>query len=407
MAVVAIVWELGAGLGHISRLFPIAHALKKHGHRPVFVLKDMANLALVSDNHTVECIQAPIWVGHYTNVCEPLNFSDTLLRIGYQNRNALSSMIIQWVNIFERINPALILFDHSPTAMLASRKFDCPKIQIGTDFSVLPCVTPLPRYKFWARSSNQPDKQLLESEEHCLTNINYALAKIGVPRIDAVHRIYDTYHTFIDTHSLLDVYGKRQGVEYLGVFRRADIGVSPVWPFTNKPKVFLYLKSRYQHIEALLQACHATDAQFLIYSAGIGKELVQRFTSPHMIFSDQPFKINAVIQSCDCAINHASGIAELLLQQGKPQILLPMPMEQLMRAKKIISLGAAQLFDMKDSPVKLGAYVHRMITTGRCEENTQAVAEGLEPINDIPDIEKILNRIDAFLLSPLKRNVSF
>ncbi len=398
MAVIAIVWELGAGLGHVSRLFPIAHALKKHGHRPVLVLKDMASLALVSDNHSIECIQAPVWAGHYIHVCEPLNFTDTLLRIGYQNRNALSSMLIQWVHIFEYINPALILFDHSPTAMLASRKFTCPKIQIGTDFSVLPPVRPLPQYKFWARPSPQSKMHLRQLEERCLSNINFGLERVGIPSIDAVHQIYDTDHTFIDTHPLLDVYGKRDSIEYLGVFRRTDIGVKPIWPFSNKPKVFVYVKPRYQHIEALLQACRVTDAQFLIYGVETNSALAQRFTSPHMMFSDQPFTINTVVDNCDCAINHASGIAELLLQRGKPQLLLPMQMEQMMRAKKLGSLGPVKVFDMKNSPLKLEDTIRGVINNKGIEDHMRAVMHCLDTTDTTSGLAAILSKVAALIV---------
>ncbi len=395
MAVIAIVWELGSGLGHLSRLLPITQALHKEGHRPVLVLRDMTHLALFSRNFNFECIQAPVWREKHPCTREPINYTDTLLRVGYQHREVLVSLLTQWDRIFKYINPSLIFFDHSPTAMLASRKFYCPKINIGTDFSVLPPVTPFPRYKYWQRSSHHTDVALRRLEERCLRNINYALANIGMQRLDSVHHIYETDHTFIDTHPMLDVYGKQENVEYLGIYRREDVGVRPVWPFSNKPKVFVYLKSRYQHIDALLEACYIIDAQFLIYGIEANEAMSKRFASPRMLFSDKPFKINEVIESCDCAINHASGIAELLLQQGKPQLLLPTQMEQMMRSKKIASFGAAKIFDMKDSPDNLAGKIHQLLDDEKMRKSGQTVAKCLVPTDIIPDLEKILSKVEA------------
>lgn len=395
MATIAIVWELGGGLGHISRLLQIAQYLKRQGHLPILVIRDLPPIESVFNAEGIECLQAPFWRGQYTHSSAPISFTETLLRVGYHSGDALASLLVQWLSVYARIDPDLILFDHSPTAMLASRRLDCPKIQIGTSFSVLPHTVPLPRYASWMHPSCLANKCLRESEKRCIANINNALDKINAPKISAVHKLFDTDHTFIDTHPVLDVYGERKNVEYMGVFRRADIGITPVWPCKDRSKIFVYLKSHYIHAEALLQACTISGAQYLIYSTDLCGEVVQRYTSTYIRFSDQPFRINEIAQSCDVSINHAGSLSELLLQQGKPQLLLPMNTEQMMRAKKIASLNAAQLYEPKHSPNTLIGHIRDVLDNVSFNHDAMSIVKILAMNSD--DVQKVCHRIDDLL----------
>ncbi len=398
MATVAITWELGSDLGHISRFLPIAQKLERNGHHPILILRDLSRVNEVFKIDDIDCIQAPTLHENQSNLTTPRNFTETLLNIGYKNKTHLAMTLTQWVEIYQAIKPDILIFDHSPTAMLASRNLNCPKIQIGNSFTVLPHNSPLPSYKFWDTRSEALN-QLHALENQCVANINHALDAIEAPKIETLHQLYETDHTFIDTHPLLDVYGERKNAEYLGVFKRTDIGVSPLWPSTHKPKIFMYLKSHYPYIEELLEACHNSDAQFLIYGVGISEELTQKFASSEMIFSDHPYKVSEIIQSCDCSINHSGSIADPLLQYGKPQLLLPMQMEQMMRAKKITATDAALLLSPSDSNKKLQQLISRLLEDTNLQQAAQLIASALLDKTGESDIRKVCRKVDD-LLSP-------
>ena len=41
MSRIFIAWELGGGMGHIQRLYPVAKGLRARGHEVVFAVRDL------------------------------------------------------------------------------------------------------------------------------------------------------------------------------------------------------------------------------------------------------------------------------------------------------------------------------------------------------------------------------
>lgn len=396
MASIALIWELGADLGHISRFHPIALGLKARGHRVVLILKDVSRVNLIFADEEVEVFKAPYEESSVENGPKQINFTETLFHVGYQHEDRLADRLSQWIQLYTSIKPDLLIFDHSPTAMLASRELDIPKILLGSSFTVPPNESPLPAYKFWD-ANRIPMRFLHDSENRCVETINNALSTHKIQKINRVHEIYEADHTFIDTSPLLDVYKIRNNVEYLGVFKRPDIGCPPVWPKSDTPRVFVYVKERYKKISTLLAACKNTHCHFLIYCEGLSLEIKKSFSSDNIHFSDQPYRINEIIDSCDFAINHGSSIAELVLQQGKPQLLLPMQMEQTMRAQKIASRSSALIFHPQDHDGHLNALINALFTNKKIKHSALLMAPKLELDEAISDSEKICNKVDVLL----------
>ena len=83
----------------------------------------------------------------------------------------------------------------------------------------------------------------------CVAVCNAALESIGAPLINQVSDIYTADWRFSTTDRLLDVYGARENIEYLGVLSPKDVGKPALWPPGDKPKVFVYLKAGYPHTE--------------------------------------------------------------------------------------------------------------------------------------------------------------
>ena len=95
MARVLCAWELGSGLGHISRLIPIARELRGMGHEVVMALRDSVYMDLAR-SAGFEVLAAPLLRGPKVPNPSPLNLSDILLNLGYDDARGLHGALAGW-----------------------------------------------------------------------------------------------------------------------------------------------------------------------------------------------------------------------------------------------------------------------------------------------------------------------
>jgi UDP:flavonoid glycosyltransferase YjiC (YdhE family) len=399
---IALVWEMGVGLGHIATFLPVAKALKNNGYRPILILRDVSEIEKMYAGEDIEYIQAPIWLSVRHNMSgAQLNFTDTLFNFGYLDVKGLSSMIKSWKNLFDIIKPDLFVFDHSPTALLASRVISAPKIILGNCFSVPPQLSPMPAYIHWQDNRRHQDKMISE-ENICVDNINKALVTIGADKIHAVHEIYSSDYCFIRTDPLIDVYPRNienKKIEYLGSINTNEIGSDNTnWPLsTLLPKIFIYLKSNYKHLEALLECCSMSKAQYIIYSSGINSGFVEKYTKENIVFSKEPINIEKIRKECDGAMAHGGNLIDKFLESGVPLLLLPMQMENLMMSKKAVMCGAALSFHLSSDPEIINELLNRLISDEKLKISASAVSNKMLNLNQQTQMDIILQKIESLL----------
>ena len=124
-----------------------------------------------------------------------------------------------------------------------------------------------------------------------------------------------------------------------GAINSIDHGAVPQWPSIGSRRIFAYLKSHYGQLENVIGALGRLDASVVVFAPGMAKQQVQRLQKANLAFSSAPLRMSIVREECDLAVCHAGGTVDVMLEAGKPLILLPEQMEQMMTSRRVEQAG--------------------------------------------------------------------
>lgn len=342
MARILMNWELGHDLGHIVPLLSFAKAFKKAGHEVAFLLPDVYNAETLLAREGFTWFQSPLFrlLPGSDHFIKTLNFSNLLHNMGYNENGPPIGILKAWRNMFQLYNADVMVFDHSPNAILASRCLSVKRILLGTGFLVPPRIYPFPTLH-----KSLSNRQLKSDEDKVVKSINKCLHQMKQLPIKYLYELFDVDIRVLLTFPELDHYPERKKEDYWGI-TPLQTGVVPDWPNGSGKRIFAYLKF-FDNLFYLLEALHKTDCSVVIYMRNVPKEIQNKYDCKNIKFNQKPLDMNHVSQEADAVICHAGhGTVASMLLAGKPMLLLPFHLEQMVTAKNIAKLGAGVIASM-------------------------------------------------------------
>jgi hypothetical protein len=191
MATILLAWELGGGLGHFMNLRPLAEGLSRRGHRVVAVLRDLSVARQFLVDPAADILQAPFKHARIRDIEPTCTFAQILHNCGFGDADELLTLAEAWRKLYDFLQPDLIIFDHSPTALLASAGYPARRALIGTGFFSPPDTGApgLPNLRTWLT----PNQAALDAHEaQVLANINATLARWSMPPLARVAELYSS-----------------------------------------------------------------------------------------------------------------------------------------------------------------------------------------------------------------------
>ena len=347
MARILLAWELGGDYGHLMRFLTLGRELIRRGHEPVFALRELTHADAVFGDEAFRVFQAPIFTANVTGLPPAIGFAETLMRLGFLHPSTLTALCRAWRTLIDVIAPDLAIFDYAPTALLATRGLALPRAMFGSSFSVPPRTEPMPIYRWWM---GEPAARVVASERVVLSKANEVLARLSQPPMARLADLLDVDEAFIAVSEDFDQYPGRTSARYWGNVANLEKGVRPPWPIVGAKRIFAYLKPNHGHFEKILAALRAIDAAVVIHAPGVSDLVVRNHTAANVAFSAEPVRMADVRRECDLAICHAGvGTVEALVTAGKPVLALPIHLEQLMTAKRLVAVGAGLVVEPKES----------------------------------------------------------
>lgn len=347
MARILCVWEQGSHLGHLSNLrLPIEIALQL-GHQVFLVARELHRVQEVLTGLSITYLQAPFKqnVAPADQSAIP-SYTHLLVRQCFSGVDELEMYVRAWRALFDLVRPGLVLFEHSPTALIAAHAYDFNKVLIGNGFCIPP-TAPGPSEPFapFVTTPRTADVVAgLRADDTVLLHvINTALQRLGAGNLTALSDIYaQADEQFLMTVPMLDHFGERPAQRYLGHFP-PRVQTPPQWPPGSGSKVFGYLQA-FPSLEQLLQALQQADVCALLHIRGLPPALKATYTSGQLHFTDQLIDLTRIAGQASWVINHGnhSTVAHFA-RAGIPQLMIPLHQEHLFGILRMATQGCAIL----------------------------------------------------------------
>lgn len=357
MARILLCWELGTDYQHLLSLQSVARFYAGRGYEVWVAGRDVAKLKRLFSDVKIHVVQAPFSDSTAELGLEkqaPRSYADFLRRAGYHHVDALSGLVSAWRALFNFIKPNLLLCDHAPTALLASRNLaiegrSVAKVAVGMPFSVPDDNRPAG--VFFA--GDLAKKDIVRYEDDLVKVINKVCIEFSIPRINNLAELFSDFDKCIfQTYSELDHYGyrsaeQRHKTSYVGAVV-PEFSEPAIFPHFKGPKIYCHVKGSAE-TPVLLKTLQAIECSAIVLADGIPDAIINAHKSRHILYVDKPVNMQEVLGKSTFAIlNGGINSVSLFMKAGIPVGLFPLNIEQFLIAKRVEALNAGFQINLSD-----------------------------------------------------------
>lgn len=330
-APVLFAWELGDGLGHVSRLLRIAERLRRLGFESVFAVRNMEPAGIVVDAAGFPVLQAP--VARVAPIrgpdgTQPVSTGDILGAIGFDSVDRLRTLVSAWARLIGMVRPAVVVTDYAPTANLALHGGTIPWIPIGDGFTLPAFETE----RFPPFRKGRP-----AHDEDALLEVAAAVQSArGRPAPERLPRLFEGKARFVIALPELDPWHRLRSVPAIGPIP------APPAPAEREPveDYFAYLSDSFRFTERVLEGLAASGCTGSVYLRDASRERRDEWRRRGLVMWDGPQDVVRMAGRAAVIVHHGGvGMAEQVLGLGRPQLLVPRHFEQFRNADAIGRLG--------------------------------------------------------------------
>jgi UDP:flavonoid glycosyltransferase YjiC (YdhE family) len=317
-------WEQGGRLGHLSKMLPTARILKDRGHEVLFAVKEVGTAYHILDKG-FNYIQCPIPIGLRRQHQQAVSFADVLADAGFGDVNILGGMVKSWHSVFECYKPNVILSQHAPTVILASKLFNIPCLKLSSGFESPPEFSPYPCMRPWLEQSCV---QLIQAEQRLLNNINQVCSEFSTSILSHLYQVVRADISLLATIPELDHYCGRQNERYIGPLFIADEGEAVSWSGLCEQKIFAYLHPG-NEMQIVLENLGRSGAEVVAYIPGLSKTLKEKYNEPKLQIFSSKINLAGLLPDMTLALHNANlGSVSATLLAGVPSLCIPTQIEQ-------------------------------------------------------------------------------
>lgn len=323
--------ELGSGLGHVAPLSLIADRLAASdpGIRLVFVAGNGIDArAMLGRRYPI--LPAPTLQQAEVNQSHSASYAEILGRFGYTRAAHLRASVAAWDDIFDMLEPDLVLAEHSPTAALAARG-RVPTMLLGNGYTLPP--PDMPVFPALTAGMAPPAMQSI-----MLERVNDLLRERGQAALQHLPQLLTGSARALLTLPQLDPYAAIRKEPFLGSYHQ----LRPA-PLPTEPHIFIYGGADEWLLNPLVQAAARAGCGLSAYLGEQDTAARQFLRQRGALVHDKPPALDEVLKKASLVISHGgSGLAHAALMMGRPQLVVPIHAESELTAGRLVQLGVAR-----------------------------------------------------------------
>lgn len=380
MGRVLIGWELGAGLGHVRRLLAVARGLAAHGHRPIFVVRNLVEPGPVLSGERFPVLQAPMYPPRpRSKPFKAAAISDIFATQGFDNPDELLCMVEAWQRLIDLTRPELIISDYSPTLSLAAFGVN-PMVIVGDGFTMPPSdLSSFPLLR--------PSVPITMPQDRILAVVREVQWRRKRPAPETLPGLFAADARFVCTLHELDPYRRQRKEKVLGPFERPP----PPAPLPEKPRFFAYLASDHKSTYKAARGLADIEVPGSFFIRRAPSSLVRSLRQKGFTVYETPAPLAEVLKDATTIIHHGGiGTTEVAVGVGRPQIILPRHLEQQLTARALVELGVGKACDGNFVPEAVANALRVVVDEPAFGQRAVGFAERLGRRKPADNVQKIV-----------------
>ncbi len=305
-----------------------------------------------------------------------------------------------WRSLISLNQPDVLVCDHAPTAILATRGLGIPTLAMGTSFELPPLDQHFPPMAYWV-----PNELVncAAYDAHLQKPCNEALAIVGDKPLEKLTDLFaHVNRAYMSLPQFFHYPHSSSTTKNFGPAFVTNLGVRPEWPQSSskqsKAKIFAYLSPAHGDFEPFVLALKATKLPALIHAKGISSQMVTKLSSPNIRFESTAVKLGEALEQATLVISHASlGTVSAAALAGKVQLGLPQHMEQEMVGRRLLETGAGLVVPVGTQGTDFKQLLTRLTEESSFSNAASVLANNVKDFSPLLTGDRAVQWIESFL----------
>jgi hypothetical protein len=310
------------------------------------------------------------------------SMGDVLIRRGFADESLLKKQFKKWQAIYRAIDPDMVVYDFSPTALFSSAGFNFKKVIVESTWGAAPPGRPFLPLNLW---QSMPEDHISISEKNLLGVMNSVLETSSYSALDNASDIFKADLTLISNFKEFDIYGaERIDANYLGPIFFNTKG-EEIELGSEKKRMFVYVKEDRKVTKLAIAALDKiSQSEVHIFIPNVSDSLKVSLERRGFSVYSKPIALQRYIGRFDVVLCHGgAGTVGMSVRSGVPVVIFPTQLEQKNVGELVSRSGAGLVVDPNEPEGSAQLKIESILVDERYKRNCKEIRKSVPATNSV------------------------